>query len=168
VAVTIPLTQGFAAVVDDEEGHLAAHKWCVEGSKKGHVYAVRSVKCADGKRRNIRLHRVILGLELTDKRVGDHIDGNTMNNRRQNLRAATNQQNLRNVVGGQVSGSTGLLGVSRRGSRFMAHIMVDSVQKCLGTYSTPEDANHARLVAELSLFGISPRRADAFREAGLT
>ena len=168
MAVMIPLTQGFTAVVDDEDAHFADHKWCAEVSAKGHTYAVRSVRCPDGKRRNIRLHRVILGLDLTDKRVGDHVDGDTMNNRRENLRIATNQQNLRNVIGAKATNKTGFLGVSPQGSRFIATIMVDSRQKYLGAYATAAEANQARLVAELSIFGISPRRADAFRSAGVS
>jgi hypothetical protein len=43
------------------------------------------------------MHRFILGLQPGDKRQGDHINGNSLNNQRCNLRIATNSQNGANA-----------------------------------------------------------------------
>lgn len=45
------------------------------------------------------LHRMILGLEDDDPRVCDHINRNTKDNRRANLRAVTQKENCANRGG---------------------------------------------------------------------
>lgn len=88
----IPLTRGYVAIVDDEDfEHLSQFKWYASG-KPGNVYAVRKPPMVNGKRGgNIGMHREIM------QAIGvDHKNGNTMDNRRENLRLATEQQNAAN------------------------------------------------------------------------
>ena len=86
----IKLTQGQVAIVDEKNADLARHKWCYD---KG--YARRWTPGGNGKRE--LLHRVVLARELgRELRPGeevDHIDGNTVDDRIENLRLATHAQN---------------------------------------------------------------------------
>jgi len=87
----IPLTKGKFAIVDAEDyERVAKHKWCVSGSGN-HLYACRN----DG-HTVILLHRVLMNAPAG--MVVDHIDGNRMNNRRNNLRVCTHRQNLHNSL----------------------------------------------------------------------
>lgn len=92
---TIALTKGYSTVVDDEDfDRVSAHKWSANICKGDYVYPVASV----GGRMQ-RLHRFILGLggRNEDKRVVDHIDGDSLNNVRSNLRICTAAQNAKNT-----------------------------------------------------------------------
>lgn len=90
----IPLTQGkFTTVSDEDYDWLNQWKWC---AVKGHntFYAMRANN-SSGMRSGLKMHRLILG--LTDPKISvDHIDGNGLNNQRNNLRACTHQQNSMN------------------------------------------------------------------------
>ena len=90
----ILLTQGKTALVDDCDFEtLNQHRWCA--TKRRHTYyAIRNVRF-NGKWTMIYLHRAVLG--LTDPKVSvDHINGYGLDNRRENLRIATNAQNQAN------------------------------------------------------------------------
>lgn len=80
----IPLTQGQVALVDASDYEwLMQWKWFALWNKTSRsFYAARNPKNIDGKRAHIRMNRLILGLEYGDPRMGDHRDGNTLNNLR--------------------------------------------------------------------------------------
>lgn len=96
----ISLTQGYETVVDAEDyerfGRLA---WYAGRSGGGKIYAVRRPR---NPRCHFQLHRLIMGVQdpetgeqLSDL-VVDHINGNTLDNRRRNLRLVTQQENAWN------------------------------------------------------------------------
>lgn len=90
----IQLTQGKVSIVDDEIfDELNRHKWFARPNGFGKFYAARS----SGKEDNyeiVLMHRYILN---TPKgMVGDHINGNTLDNRKSNLRNTTYSQNSMN------------------------------------------------------------------------
>ena len=95
----ITLTQGQVAIVDDEDFEwLNQWKWCASYNiNNDSYYAVRHDYLYNGKRILIRMHRQILDLEFGDKRQGDHIHHNTLDNRRSQLRIVTNRKNLSNL-----------------------------------------------------------------------
>lgn len=131
----IQLTQGLVAFVDCEDFEmLSAWKWCAH-RERSNTYAVRR---HNGK--IVRMHRFILQADgLLDV---DHIDGNGLNNRRGNLRAATRQQNLFNQTKktpGCSSQYRGVCWVSDR-NRWVAYIMADGRRKHLGYHLTELDA----------------------------
>lgn len=87
--VFIPLTQGKVTVIDfDDFEKVREFKWHVTVRKK-RGYAARNSGHSEGKRRLILLHRELVEGAITV----DHIDGDGLNNRRYNLRAASYQQN---------------------------------------------------------------------------
>jgi hypothetical protein len=86
----IPLTRGKVAYVSEEDyERVSKYKWlCM-----GHGYAARSRRKDEGKKGIVYMHRFILGVE--DGEV-DHVDGDRLDNRRENLRLVTHSQNLMN------------------------------------------------------------------------
>jgi hypothetical protein len=91
----IPLTQGKFAIVDpDDYPRLAKYKWHLARSPTG-SYAVRWHRLQNSKhRQRIWMHRQII--HLPQSMVCDHINRNSLDNRKQNLRPATVSQNLCN------------------------------------------------------------------------
>jgi len=81
----------------------------------------------------------------------EHIDGNKLNNRIDNLRWATSAEKSRNI-GVRVDNTSGYRGVSRlKNGRWRARIWVNCKEKYLGTFDTAEEASAAyqKAVAEL-------------------
>lgn len=112
------------------------------------------------------LHREIaerMGLDLTaPKMVVDHINGNPLDCRRENLRLLTCQENNRNTDADRSHRKGGTLGViwDKSRDRWMAYITVSGKMKNLGRYDRLEDAVAARLAGEEAHFGdVKPRRA---------
>jgi len=96
----IQLTQGKVAKVSphrfEELNKLRWHaRWCPH---KKSFYAEINLPSADGKWVGLRtsMHRMILGLPIGDKRIGDHVNGDTLDNQDTNLRICTPAQNTRN------------------------------------------------------------------------
>lgn len=87
----------------------------------------------------------------------DHIDGDPLNNRLDNLRAATRMQNMRNVR--RRPGASGRLGVFASGRRWAAKISVAGRLHRLGTFDTPDQAEAAYRAARRQHFGaFAPER----------
>ncbi len=80
----------------------------------------------------------------------DHIDGNTLNNSKSNLRLATNSQNQANSLR---SGSSGIKGVFKNTKGWSAVIQVNGVRKYLGTWPTKYFAELQYKQAATKYFG---------------
>jgi hypothetical protein len=93
-----------------------------------------------------KLHRLIL--KAPDGVEVDHINGNALDNRRQNLRLATHAENMHNRVG-----TNDLKGVRRKGKRYYASIEMDGRFIHCGVYDTPEEAARAYDRKAIELFG---------------
>lgn len=130
----IPLSQGQHSIVDKEDYAAMSNRTWVAAwnpSAKG-FYAVST---SGGQ--TTYMHRAILG--VTDPRVKvDHRNHNTLDNRRQNLRACTQSQNCANRRGPQLNGTSGYRGVSwnKREARWTARIGVNGRRINLGYFST--------------------------------
>jgi hypothetical protein len=129
---SITLTQGKTSLVSDPDyKNLIRERWQFHGG-----YAARQ-PVRNGKR--IYMHREIMktpkGMEC------DHINGDKLDNRRENLRNCTQAQNKRNL-GIRKNNSTGYKGVCFRKDikQFQAQITVDRKAVYLGYYPTAEEA----------------------------
>jgi hypothetical protein len=82
----------------------------------------------------------------------DHIDGNRMNNRLANLRDTSSAVNARNKSAPRRDNkSTGILGVTKTRTGFVAQLKVGKKNHYLGTYANPEDAQRAYSEAKRSM-----------------
>lgn len=137
--ISILLTKGFVTMVNAIDSDLLQYKWSYCGSRS--PYAKRS-KMVKGKSKEIYLHRTILerklGRDLLVNEVVDHIDNDTLNNRRDNLRIASlseNQWNSRKPK----NNTTGYKGVRRsKGTRYRSSITVKNKYIYLGCFATAE------------------------------
>lgn len=147
--ITIPLTQGQVTVIDEIDADLTLFKWRAQYDPtyaNGGKYVGRGeIEDANGKVSTQYIHRVILsrklGRPLLRSELVDHEDTNPLNNRRDNLRIATNAQNAMNI-GKHTDNSTGYKGVSwsKHAKKWRAQIQVDGKKKHLGYHLTAEDA----------------------------
>jgi len=143
----IELSQGRVALVDDDIfEEINTYKWYYH-----YGYAVRNY----GKyphRKRLQMHREIIG--TPDGFVTDHINGNTLDNRRENLRTCAASGNSRNA-GKRIDNTSGFKGVSwhKQAARWRAYIALNGHRKSLGLYDTAEDAAHAYDAACIDLYG---------------
>lgn len=123
------------AIVDAEDvPKIRYTKWKLSGSG----YAMNAPKYRGG---NIHMSRVILGTE----EFVDHIDHNTLNNKKNNLRIVSKAQNQMN------SNHKGV--TARADGKYYAHIKINQKMINLGAYIFEEEALFARWYAESLLFG---------------
>ena len=89
----IPLTRGKFTLVDDSDySFLSQYNWTFTDCGRG--YALRTLT-QDGKRLHQLIHRLIMAAP-SDLEV-DHKDGDSLNNRRNNLRICTHKNNRSNT-----------------------------------------------------------------------
>lgn len=146
----INLTQDQRTLVDEKDWYeLKKYKWHAQwnGNKKGY-YAVRSIPHPEkeGKQTTKYMHRSIMGLKFGDKRQVDHINGNTLDNRRENLRVVSPRQNQENRKD-QSKYGIGVYYMEARShllTPYMALAHKNGKLKNIGCYSTPEEAQEAR------------------------
>ncbi len=98
----------------------------------------------------VQMHREIMKAPK-DKFV-DHINGNTLDNRKDNLRLVTHTENLRNSKLNKRN-TTGYKGVRRTKSGFYARINVSGREISLGGFPTLERAARAYDTAAIIHFG---------------
>jgi hypothetical protein len=91
----IPLTQDLVVIVDDDDyEELMKYKWCARRGNANFWVAIRNTLVGEGRPRQIQMHRQLL--DAPENMEVDHINGNTLDNRRCNIRLATRAQNLAN------------------------------------------------------------------------
>lgn len=139
----IPLTQGKVALVDaDDYERLAQFNWYALYSPSG-FYAVRKSPTVNGKRTMIIMARVILDAE--SGLMVDHISGDTLDNRRSNLRFATRAENGANRISGTRLTSSCYKGVTwnAKQSKWQAQICANGKKTYLGIFADEIAAAHA-------------------------
>lgn len=124
----IKLTQGkFAQVDDSDYDFLNQWKWYAQKSDRDSTFYAKRNKQIGKKRKTECMHRLILGIE-DSKILGDHKDGNGLNNQRSNLRIVNKYQNARNRTSVKNSSSK-YLGVTFHKNRRVKYITKDGTIK---------------------------------------
>lgn len=119
--------------------------WCVDLPYNHHdparkPYAIRNAKAEGGRRKFVKLHREITN--APDGLVVDHINGNTLDNRKKNLRVTDQFTNQQNRQSANRNSKTGIKGVHFDNSRgkWSASIMMDG-KVFRKRYDTFKEAN---------------------------
>jgi hypothetical protein len=155
--VFIPLSRGMVAVIDFEDfDRVGRVKWhAVKTSKSGRFYAARSL-CEGGRKRMELLSRQILnapkGMDV------DHINGDRLDNRKENLRLATRGQNLAARKGGEkkwrgLEKTSSFRGVAKYLTKWVSQISINGHKKHLGVFLSEEAAAKAYDAAAMKHFG---------------
>lgn len=153
---TIKLTQGYEAMVDDEDFEfLNQWKWHALKFKCGIVYAVRTSNAFERKKgfpKNIYLHRYLL--DYPKNFHVDHVDNNSLNNVRNNLRLVTQSQNQQNAKLSAKSTSK-YKGVHyhKKDKRYRACIGFNRRKIQIGNFLTAIEAAKAYNEAAVKYFG---------------
>jgi len=152
---SVPLTRGMVAIIDSASAEeIGKHNWCaLINPDRRACYAYRIAHQPDGRCKNIRMHRLLLG--VADDVQVDHIDCDGLNNRRSNLRPATRCENARNqrMFRNNKSGFKGVCYDKRR-HKWRAIIGVAGrKRRHLGQFDTPEAAHAAYVAAAKELYG---------------
>lgn len=128
----ISLSHGFHALVDTSDFPvLSGKKWYYDG--RGYAFCFEQ-------RKNIKMHRVVLGLTDNNLQV-DHINGNKLDNRRSNLRVSSISNNQWNR-GKSKNNKSGYKGVSwdKTKGKWQASVSADKRQYHLGLFENPDEA----------------------------
>jgi hypothetical protein len=126
----IALTKGMETLVDDADFEwLSAIPWRAD-PVSGRFYAATQPA-------PIRMHRLIMN--AGPGQVVDHINGNPLDNRRENLRLCSHAQNMFNSKKPSTN-TTGYVGVIRKRKKFAAMISINDKSTYLGTFDTAKEA----------------------------
>jgi hypothetical protein len=159
----VPLSKGQFAKVDDHRyDFLMRWKWhAVWNKKTGSYYAARNLNLAEPgepwRQYQLRMNRVILDLQRGDKRQGEHVNGDTLDNQDDNLRIASNSQNAMNRKPIMANNTSGYKGVYFRKTSIAnpwgAFVKVNGKMIHLGFRSTRAEAIELRREGERKHYG---------------
>lgn len=137
----IPITKEKVALVDDEDFELLSrYKWYCQGMPGGDKAARHPL--GNNKRSTILMHRVIMG--APDNVFVDHINHNTLDNRRSNLRICTNSENQHNRVR-SINNTSGYKGVTwnKKTQKWLSRVHLNGICHVLGSFDDIKDAARA-------------------------
>lgn len=137
----IPLTQGKFSLVDDDVYEWASKfKWYA--MKNNNVYYTRRrISIGYKKYINVLLHHCVIGFPLFNNEV-DHLNGDGLNNQRDNLKIVTHRQNQQNRHVKKTSKYVGVFWDSQN-KKWRASIKKNGKVKFLGLFKIEEDASLA-------------------------
>lgn len=141
----LPLTKGQQSVIDACEAHRVGDRcWFSAYDPKGkRFYASSAIVNSRGRKSTMKLHRFILG--ITDpKTVVDHINHDSLDNRRSNLRACVHAENGSNCLMYR-NNTTGFKGVAiDKDGSYRAFIRVRGMRHDKCGFKTAEAAHTYR------------------------
>lgn len=152
----LPLSKGRYAIIDNFDLELVMrYEWYYYKAKAGHnEYAMAPDRIfGQAKAKPIFLHKLLMrsanGLHV------DHINGNGLDNRRENLRLCTSRQNSYNSKKRVINASSKYKGVHllKGGNKWKAQINKDGIHYHLGQFDTEILAAEAYNVKAIELFG---------------
>jgi hypothetical protein len=147
------LCTGESLLIDDEDYELISqYTWNAFPCKRT-TYARTNSSRKLGKRHTVLLHRLIMnapeGYEV------DHINGNGLDNRKENLRVCTKSGNMRNKQANISHKSSKYKGVSlhRQANKWRVRLSCNGTYIHVGLFSNEEEAAKAYDKVALEYFG---------------
>ena len=144
-------SKGDSFIFDREDYDVACeYSWCItDQSAKGKKQRYAIARGKNG--HNVLFSRMIM--DIDDEHTVDHINGDTLDNRRCNLRPANIAENSRNTRI-RTDNGTGFKGVGKLpDGRYRAYISVKRKFIALGVYDFPDEAARAYDKAARFYFG---------------
>jgi len=159
----IEITRDSVSLVDDEDyAHINSFNWAL--NPQGAGYAVRKGRRGTGEKRTVQMHRQILnaphGWQI------DHINGNSLDNRRSNLRISSVQTNAFNRKKPAVPSTSKYKGVLQRKHKtgWEARVKYSDKAVHLGTFDSERIAAGAYNYAAELMFGEFARKNEGIPE----
>lgn len=141
----IPLTKGQNALVDTEDyERVNRWNWVAHWAECTHSFYADREECG----KTISMHRFIMRCEQGEE--CDHQNGNTLDNRKQNLRTCTHAQNTKNK---KIRRGKQFIGIQKRGRKWMFEVMHNGQRTTGFGFWTPEEAAKARDAVAKNLHG---------------
>jgi hypothetical protein len=138
----------------DDYEYLNSFKWGIINNGS-HKYAARGTRKKGQPYRKILMHREILN--CPKNKMIDHINGNTLDNRKENLRIVTRAKNLQNSKKRSDS-NFNYKGIGKRNGKYFARIQIAVDKRLfLGYYNTDIEAARAYDIAAKLHFGENAR-----------
>lgn len=162
--IAFQVTRGKTATVSSIDADLAELKWTTRfaGNTTCHspYHLMKRNPHSQSQPRKgpacIWIHRIIMeriiGRPLLRTEYIDHINGDGLDNRRENLRIAGGSGNQRNKKR-MSSNTSGFKGVSKYGNKWRARSVLNGKEYCFGYFNTPEEAYEVWKVKAKELHG---------------
>lgn len=145
----IKTRKGQTILIDDEDfENLSKFKWCIKNNGDGNLYAVANIN-----KKQKAMHRYLLNITDSKQHV-DHINGNSLDNRKTNLRICINAENRRNAKKNKRN-TSGYKGVRTRKNidKYAAYVHYEGKFYHLGYYDTAIEAAKVRDAKAKELHG---------------
>lgn len=144
----IKLTNSEESTIVDDKDHEMLSK--VRWRKETNGYVVSYDTDENGHEIKPRIHRLVLNTDGGD--VVDHINGDKLDNRSENLRVVTTSQNGMNRKTNHNS-YTGFKGSTKQDGKYVSTITLDRKTTHIGTFNTAEEAAKAYNIIAEKYFG---------------
>lgn len=141
---SIEIAPGQSVLIDDDQyEEIAAHRWRAQKGKHTHYAAMNG---------GVLMHRLIMRATKGD--IVDHVNGDGLDNRKENLRLCSNAENMMNArkIAGRSSRFKGVSWNKDR-SQWYSTIEKDGKRKFLGGYKDEAVAAKQYDNAALRMFG---------------
>jgi len=151
----IKLSKGKVAIIDKRDlDKVKRFSWYAAIGNRGKYYARAYIRKEVGKYSSIYMHRLLVGVKTGDKVQVDHRNSNTLDNRRCNLRRASNAQNSMNRKK-QAGFTSRFKGVAweKECCCWRAQIMVNKKAIYLGRFNSEADAARCYNKKAKEIFG---------------